>query len=141
MDYFFVTFGSTPRVTFELLFRYFEFSGALGPIGPLAPHSASSVKPHFRRTKLGHERFVWSFITKKAPILPRYIWAFCGSKTSRIRPTGFPPNSHPVMPAKSQENSLKSLCGVCRDKNSTRISPLGGADFVASSGVDFIVNV
>ena len=31
-------FGSTPRVTFELLFLYFEISGVLGLVGPVAPH-------------------------------------------------------------------------------------------------------
>ena len=38
--YFFITFGSTHRVTFLLLFRCFEFSEVSGSVGPFAPHKA-----------------------------------------------------------------------------------------------------
>ena len=35
---FFVIFGSTPKATFLLLFRYFEFFGVSGSVGPFATH-------------------------------------------------------------------------------------------------------
>ena len=40
---FYVAIGVMPRVTFELLFRYFNIFGVSGLVGPFAPHINSSA--------------------------------------------------------------------------------------------------
>ena len=49
-SYVLVTFGPTPKVTFSLLFRYFEFFGVSGSVGPFAPHK-SKVFPETGLTR------------------------------------------------------------------------------------------
>ena len=39
--------SSGPKVTFSFLFRYFEFFGVSGSVGPFAPHNFSLFCGHF----------------------------------------------------------------------------------------------
>ena len=48
---FFVAFGSAPRLTFLLLFHYFEIFGLSGHVGPFAPHK--STLPQLRVERIG----------------------------------------------------------------------------------------
>ena len=67
-SYFFVTFsllsGSTPKVTFSLLFRYFDFFGVSGSVGPFAPHNPNMlvhkcwILPAQRQGGINYEGFL-----------------------------------------------------------------------------------